>query len=138
MRRTARPGRPDDVGDAGGAATEYCAANGDRRGPDDRLATRHTGHFSVETVQGLLADSYRRLAATARVHTHLVVPAERFTAERLDALAHVPGAHRRSNSRNSPGTCGWSRSDSGGRGKDCPHHGIDGPAIPALPHPASG
>ncbi|MDO0909759.1 arsenate reductase ArsC [Streptomyces sp. DT2A-34] len=57
-----------------------------------RLATRHAGRFAVETVQGLLADSYRRLAATARVHTHLVVLAERFTAERLDALAHVQGA----------------------------------------------
>ncbi|NED19846.1 arsenate reductase ArsC [Streptomyces sp. SID9913] len=64
--------------------------------PDDRLAagtarlaTRHAGRFAVETVQGLLADSYRRLAATARVTTHLVVLAERLTAERLDALAHV-------------------------------------------------
>ncbi|MGW7290514.1 arsenate-mycothiol transferase ArsC [Streptomyces sp. NPDC054847] len=67
--------------------------------PDDRLAagtarlaTRHAGRFAVETVQGLLADSYRRLAETARVTTHLVVPAERLTAERLDALAHVQGA----------------------------------------------
>ncbi|MFV5998928.1 three-helix bundle dimerization domain-containing protein [Streptomyces sp. NPDC056231] len=54
-----------------------------------RLATRHRGHFSVETVQQLLADSYRRLAEHARVHTHLVVLAERLTAERLDALAHT-------------------------------------------------
>ncbi|MBL1102857.1 arsenate-mycothiol transferase ArsC [Streptomyces coffeae] len=54
-----------------------------------RLATRHAGHLSAETVQGLLADSYRRLAETARVATHLVVLAERLTAERLDALAHV-------------------------------------------------
>ncbi|MFB8760642.1 arsenate reductase ArsC [Streptomyces nigra] len=57
-----------------------------------RLATRHTGRFSAETVQGLLTDSYRRLAETASVTTHLVVLAERFTAERLDALAHVQGA----------------------------------------------
>lgn len=57
-----------------------------------RLATRHAGRFAAETVQSLLADSYRRLAATARVHTHLVVLAERLTAERLDALAHVQGA----------------------------------------------
>ncbi|MFB8773759.1 arsenate reductase ArsC [Streptomyces broussonetiae] len=56
-----------------------------------RLATRHTGRFAAETVQGLLADSYLRLAATARVSTHLVVLAERFAAERLDALAHVEG-----------------------------------------------
>ncbi|MFD8382385.1 low molecular weight phosphatase family protein [Streptomyces sp. NPDC059679] len=57
-----------------------------------RLAPRHAGRFAAETVQGLLADSYRRLAATARVHTHLVVLAERLTAERLDALAHVQSA----------------------------------------------
>ncbi|MFE9335693.1 low molecular weight phosphatase family protein [Streptomyces sp. NPDC007063] len=57
-----------------------------------RLATRHAGRFSAETVQGLLTDSYRRLAESASVTTHLVVPAERFTAERLDALAHVQGA----------------------------------------------
>ncbi|MEU8592095.1 arsenate reductase ArsC [Streptomyces sp. NPDC048664] len=57
-----------------------------------RLATRHTGRFSAETVQSLLTDSYRRLAETASVTTHLVVLAERFTAERLDALAHVQGA----------------------------------------------
>ncbi|GHB79728.1 low molecular weight phosphatase family protein [Streptomyces viridiviolaceus] len=43
-------------------------------------------------MQRLLADSYLRLAATAHVTTHLVVLAERFTAERLDALAHVQGA----------------------------------------------
>ncbi|WP_392839743.1 low molecular weight phosphatase family protein [Streptomyces sp. LN500] len=54
-----------------------------------RLAARHQGHFSVETVQQLLADSYRLLAEHARVRTHLVVLAERLTAERLDALAHT-------------------------------------------------
>ncbi|MEI5525512.1 arsenate reductase ArsC [Streptomyces brasiliscabiei] len=57
-----------------------------------RLATRHTGRFAPETVQGVLADSYRRLAETAKVTTHLVVLAERFAAERLDALVHVNGA----------------------------------------------
>ncbi|WP_127356040.1 arsenate reductase ArsC [Actinacidiphila soli] len=56
-----------------------------------RLATRHAGRFSPETVQALLTDSYSLLAATARVRTHLVVLAERLTAERLDALAHVQG-----------------------------------------------
>ncbi|MEV8564789.1 three-helix bundle dimerization domain-containing protein [Streptomyces sp. NPDC051322] len=54
-----------------------------------RLATRHAGHFSAETVQELLADSYARLAETAKVCTHLVMPAERLTGERLDALAHT-------------------------------------------------
>ncbi|MDF4251219.1 arsenate reductase ArsC [Streptomyces sp. WMMB303] len=57
-----------------------------------RLATRHAGHFSPETVQHLLADSYQRLARTAQVPTHLVVLAERLTAERLDALARAHAA----------------------------------------------
>ncbi|GAB2780564.1 arsenate reductase ArsC [Streptomyces chlorus] len=71
--------------------------------PDERLATgtarlatrhatRHAGRFAAETVQLLLTDSYRRLAETASITTHLVVLAERLTAERLDALAHVQGA----------------------------------------------
>lgn len=54
-----------------------------------RLAARYQGCFSAETVQQLLADSYRLLAEGARVRTHLVVLAERLTAERLDALAHT-------------------------------------------------
>jgi arsenate reductase (thioredoxin) len=67
--------------------------------PDQRLATsaarlavRHAGHVSPETVQRLLADSYRRLAETAHVRTHLVVLAERLATERLDALAHTHAA----------------------------------------------
>ncbi|MFF3606980.1 three-helix bundle dimerization domain-containing protein [Streptomyces sp. NPDC002463] len=54
-----------------------------------RLAVHHQGRYRVETVQRLIADSYERLAVNAHVRTHLVVPAERFAAERLDALAHV-------------------------------------------------
>ncbi|MCY0933973.1 arsenate reductase ArsC [Streptomyces sp. H34-S4] len=54
-----------------------------------RLAARHEGRFSPETVQRLLTDSYTRLAATAHVRTHLVVLAERLTTERLDALANT-------------------------------------------------
>ncbi|MFI1396075.1 three-helix bundle dimerization domain-containing protein [Streptomyces sp. NPDC020681] len=57
-----------------------------------RLAARHQGHFSVETVHQLLADSYRLLAEQARVQTHLVLLAERLATDRLDALAHVQGA----------------------------------------------
>ncbi|QLH25315.1 low molecular weight phosphatase family protein [Streptomyces sp. Rer75] len=67
--------------------------------PDQRLATsaarlaaRHAGHFSPETVQHLLTDSYLRLAETAHVRTHLVVLAERLAAERLDALARAHAA----------------------------------------------
>ncbi|MFB6619480.1 low molecular weight phosphatase family protein [Streptomyces sp. NPDC056367] len=54
-----------------------------------RLASRYAGHFAPETVPGLLADSYTRLAEQARIRTHLVVPAERLTADRLDAHAHA-------------------------------------------------
>ncbi|MGW0336317.1 three-helix bundle dimerization domain-containing protein [Streptomyces sp. NPDC003011] len=68
----------------------------DRRLPDRhlaagaaRLAARHAGRFTPEAVQPPLPDSYGRLTATARDRTHLVVLAERFTGERLDALAHV-------------------------------------------------
>ncbi|MGW6708769.1 arsenate reductase/protein-tyrosine-phosphatase family protein [Streptomyces sp. NPDC054956] len=56
-----------------------------------RLASRYTGHFAPETVLSLLTDSYARLAEQARIRTHLVVLAERLTAERLDALAHTQG-----------------------------------------------
>lgn len=54
-----------------------------------RLAARHRGHFSEETVRALIADSYQRLALTATVTTHLNVLAEHLTAERLDALVAV-------------------------------------------------
>ncbi|MFD6879676.1 MULTISPECIES: arsenate reductase ArsC [unclassified Streptomyces] len=57
-----------------------------------RLAARHEGRFAPETVQRLLADSYTLLAADDQVHTHLVVLAERLTAERLEALAEIEGA----------------------------------------------
>ncbi|UUN29650.1 low molecular weight phosphatase family protein [Streptomyces sp. FIT100] len=56
-----------------------------------RLASRYAGSFAPETALGLLADSYARLAEHARIRTHLVVLAERLTAERLDALAHTQG-----------------------------------------------
>ncbi|GGJ66174.1 arsenate reductase/protein-tyrosine-phosphatase family protein [Streptomyces brasiliensis] len=57
-----------------------------------RLAARYRGHFSAETVQKLPVDSYLRPAEHAKVHTHLVVPAEHLATERLDALAHIQGA----------------------------------------------
>ncbi|MCK9871327.1 arsenate reductase ArsC [Nocardiopsis dassonvillei] len=52
-----------------------------------RMAARYEGRFSVETVHALILDSRKRLAATARITTHLDVLAERLAAERLDALA---------------------------------------------------
>ncbi|MFE6806415.1 three-helix bundle dimerization domain-containing protein [Streptomyces sp. NPDC057681] len=52
---------------------------------------RNRGRFCAETVQRVITDSYGRLAATARITTHLVVLAERL-AERVDALARIEGA----------------------------------------------
>ncbi|QJS99876.1 arsenate reductase ArsC [Streptomyces asoensis] len=67
--------------------------------PDDhlasgiaRLAPRYRGRFSPQTIQRLVIDSYERLAESARVRTHLVVPAEHLATDRLDALAHIEGA----------------------------------------------
>ncbi|GGT04055.1 arsenate reductase ArsC [Streptomyces chromofuscus] len=57
-----------------------------------RLALRHRGRFSPETIQRLITDSYERLAEHARIRTHLVVLAEHLATERLDALAHIVGA----------------------------------------------
>ncbi|WP_405447287.1 low molecular weight phosphatase family protein [Streptomyces erythrochromogenes] len=75
MPTTPSPALPDDRLAAGAA----------------RLAARYAGNFGPETVLGLLADSYRQLAAHARIRTHLVVLSERLAAERLDALAHTQG-----------------------------------------------
>ncbi|WP_405639401.1 low molecular weight phosphatase family protein [Streptomyces sp. NBC_00019] len=67
--------------------------------PDERLASgiaslalRYRGHFSPETIQRLVNDSYERLAEHARVHTHLIVLTEHLATERLDALAHIQSA----------------------------------------------
>ncbi|GAA3803584.1 arsenate reductase ArsC [Streptomyces chiangmaiensis] len=57
-----------------------------------RLALRFRGHFSPETIQGVVTDSYEHLATHARVRAHLVVLAEHLATERLDALAHIQGA----------------------------------------------
>ncbi|NDU75208.1 arsenate reductase ArsC [Actinomadura sp. DSM 109109] len=61
----------------------------------DRIAARLAGRFhglvSTETAHRLVVDSYGRLQATSNVGAHLVVLAERFTAERLTALAQVEG-----------------------------------------------
>ncbi|MFF2611752.1 low molecular weight phosphatase family protein [Kitasatospora sp. NPDC058046] len=56
-----------------------------------RLALRYDGVFAPETVQHLLADSYRLLAEGATVRTHLIVLAEHLADQRLDALAHTEG-----------------------------------------------
>jgi protein-tyrosine-phosphatase len=47
------------------------------------------GVFGEETIHQLVLDSYRELAATASVNRWLVVGAEKFTRQRLDALVHA-------------------------------------------------
>lgn len=45
--------------------------------------------FGEETIDALLLSSYHELAATATVSRWLVVGAERFACQRLEALAHA-------------------------------------------------
>lgn len=54
-----------------------------------RLHERFQGVFGLETIEELLFDSYTKLAAHATVTRWLVVGAERFARERLDACVHA-------------------------------------------------
>ncbi len=53
------------------------------------LHTEFRGIFGAETIESLLLDSYDELASTATVTSWLVVGAERFGRQRLQALAHA-------------------------------------------------
>lgn len=53
------------------------------------LHEQFRGVFGEETIQALLFSSYAELAATATVDRWLVIGAERFTRQRLQALAHA-------------------------------------------------
>lgn len=53
------------------------------------LHARFRGVFGEETIEALLLASYQELAATATVTNWLVIGAERFARQRLEALAHV-------------------------------------------------
>jgi protein-tyrosine-phosphatase len=53
------------------------------------LQAMYQGVFGLETIQDLVSDSYRRLAATAKVTKWLVIGAERFATERLNALVQA-------------------------------------------------
>jgi protein-tyrosine-phosphatase len=53
------------------------------------LHERFRGVFGEETIESLLFSSYAELAAKATVHNWLVIGAERFACERLQALAHA-------------------------------------------------
>ncbi|HTT52831.1 MAG TPA: arsenate reductase ArsC [Streptosporangiaceae bacterium] len=58
------------------------------RGAARDLHAKFRGVFSEETISELLFSSYQELAATAAVRNWLVVGAERFARQRLQALAH--------------------------------------------------
>jgi protein-tyrosine-phosphatase len=53
------------------------------------LQAKYRGVFGIETVRELVLDSYEKLAATAKSTKWLVIGAERFATERLDALVHA-------------------------------------------------
>jgi protein-tyrosine-phosphatase len=55
------------------------------------LTREFEGVFGPETVTACLYESYDRLAATAKVNRYLVVLAERFTRDRLQAIAKAEG-----------------------------------------------
>jgi protein-tyrosine-phosphatase len=56
-----------------------------------RLTYAYEGIFEPETVTAVFHDSFDRLADTATVTIYLPTLAERFTRERLDAVAQVQG-----------------------------------------------
>ena len=53
------------------------------------LRTEFRGTFSEQTIESLLLDSYAELASRATVTRWLVLGSERFTRQRLQALAHA-------------------------------------------------
>ena len=70
---------------------------GDRKeleGAARRLSREFAGVFSLETVEECVMDSFERLAATATVTGFLVILAERFARERLQALGQAEKARR--------------------------------------------
>ena len=59
------------------------------RGAARDLRARFRGIFGEETIDALLLSSYQELSATAAVPNWLVIAAERFAVQRLEALAHT-------------------------------------------------
>jgi arsenate reductase (thioredoxin) len=55
------------------------------------IITEFAGVFSPETVSACLSETYDKLASTARVDRYLVVLAERFSRDRLQAVAKIAG-----------------------------------------------
>lgn len=56
------------------------------------LTREFGGIFSKETIDRVFQDSYDRLVATAKVHQYVDLFAERFTRERLRAVAQSEGS----------------------------------------------
>jgi hypothetical protein len=73
------------------------------------LHSEFRGIFGEETIESLVLDSYAELASTATVSRWLVVGAERFARQRLQALAHAESMAKR---RVRP------------RGRRCHHDGV--------------
>ena len=79
-RELRRPAlRPDDLERAGKELSEIA----------DRLAERFPGTFTRATVERYVVESYRALAASARLAAFLPALTERFADDRLVALAYV-------------------------------------------------
>jgi arsenate reductase len=53
------------------------------------LHTEFRGIFGEETIEALVLDSYAELASRATVTNYLVIGAERFARQRLQALARA-------------------------------------------------
>jgi protein-tyrosine-phosphatase len=53
------------------------------------LHAEFRGVFGEETIEALVFDSYRQMAATAKVTRWLVISTERFARQRLQASAHT-------------------------------------------------
>jgi arsenate reductase len=58
-----------------------------------RLQTEFAGTFNAETIERYITDSQHRLGARARVTTWLPILIERFTRDRLTALARLEVGH---------------------------------------------
>lgn len=57
-----------------------------------QLLPRFPGIFAIETVERYVTESYRSLAAGARVRAHLITLTKRLAEERLVALAQANGS----------------------------------------------
>ena len=57
----------------------------------ERMTDTFAGVFAAETIERYVLESYQLLGRSSRIRTHLVTNTERFTRERLTALAQADG-----------------------------------------------